>query len=164
MLAGTCAKFGHASCMRVPSMNMDAQRFWNDVRCRWTPRNDAELRDAAHQVLRHLRHRLAPGEAQRLFSALPSEVARLASEPGSSNAGQQGMHEDELDIPAFYERVARDGGVPRATAMQATEAVFLALARHLPNEERDRVHRSLPRHLRHLWLVAEAPGTPSPPG
>ena len=145
-------------------MNSDTQRFWNDVRCRWTPRNDAELRDAAHQVLIHLRRRLAPGEAQRLFSALPSEVAGLAREPGPSNAEQQRPHaEGELDIPAFYERVAQDSGVPRATAMQATEAVFLALARHLPNEDRDRVHRSLPRHLQHLWLVAETPPGTSPP-
>jgi uncharacterized protein (DUF2267 family) len=136
-------------------MQDELREFWDEIRARWTPGDEDELRRVTRRVLLHLRRRLPHAEGTQLFAQLPDEVARLSHEPEHHAAEVRPQHARErVDAPEFDELVALDAGVPVEAAARAVEAVFAALKHYLPPDEAANVREMLPRTLKQRWLFA----------
>ncbi len=106
---------------------------------------------ATAAVLRALRDRLTPDEADQVLAQLPLELKEVwaAGEPADRKPLK-------LDREQFYERVRAEAklGAPR-DARWMTLAVFGALKEHLSPGEAEDVFAQLPKDLKELWAEAQ---------
>ena len=109
-----------------------------------------EARQVTGAVLRALRDRLTPEEAEQASAQLPTELKVLWHAGPEPPRRPVRMHRRE-----FYERVKADGGLASLRqAEQATEAVFAALKEQISDGECDDILAQLPRDLKQVWLHA----------
>ena len=110
----------------------------------------AKARQVTGVVLRALRDRLTPAEAEQAAAQLPVELKALWH--GSPPAPPRPMKMHRHD---FYERVKREAGLPSMRKAElATNAVFAALKDQISEGECDDIHAQLPRDLKHVWVHA----------
>jgi uncharacterized protein (DUF2267 family) len=109
-----------------------------------------ESRQATAAVLRALRDRLTPEEADQAVAQLPRELKGLWSS-GPPPARQP----VKLRRREFLERVRLDGGLRSLTqAEMVTDAVFAGLKEQLSPGEADDIVAQLPGDLKTLWVRA----------
>jgi uncharacterized protein (DUF2267 family) len=114
-----------------------------------------ESREAAKRitsaVLRALRDRLTPEEADQAAAQLPRELQEIWAEGERSDRRPVKMDREE-----FYARVMREAGLPsRARAQWATLGVFAALKEQLSPGEAQDVLAQLPKDLKEVWTEAQ---------
>jgi uncharacterized protein (DUF2267 family) len=109
-----------------------------------------EARTATAAVLRALRDRLTPREAEQAAAQLPQELKELWRAGSPMTWPPIKMHWRE-----FLERVKTEGGLADLrTAELVTEAVFAALKEQLSDGESDDILAQLPRDLKRVWVHA----------
>jgi uncharacterized protein (DUF2267 family) len=109
-----------------------------------------ESRQATAAVLRALRDRLTPEEADQAVAQLPQELKDLWTGGASSARRPTKVRRKE-----FLERVRRDGGLKSiGQAEIVTDAVFAGLKEQLSAGEADDIIAQLPRDLKALWVRA----------
>jgi uncharacterized protein (DUF2267 family) len=109
-----------------------------------------DSRDATAAVLRALRDRLTPEEAEHAAAQLPRELKRLWAGGPPALRRPVKLHRRE-----FLERVRVDAGLKSLTqAEMVTDAVFAALKEQLSPGEADDVLAQLPRDLKRQWVRA----------
>lgn len=114
-----------------------------------------ESRQAAKRitaaVLRALRDRLTPEEADQAAAQLPRELQEIWTEGETSDRRPL-----KMDREAFYERVMREAGLPsRVRAQWATLGVFAALKEQLSPGEAEDVLAQLPKDIKQVWADAQ---------
>jgi uncharacterized protein (DUF2267 family) len=110
----------------------------------------AEARHATAAVLRALRDRLTPREAEQAAAQLPLELKALWRGGALPGGPRIKMHRQE-----FLDRVKTEGGLPDLrTAERVTDAVFAALKEQLSEGESDDIMAQLPRDLKGVWAHA----------
>lgn len=131
----------------------DAREFWSSLEHRLPPEDRGREREIAREVLTLLRRRLRPEEAQHVTSGMPDELKSLWATHGIGVAEEHTAREiEELDHNAFVGRVRDAAAMPdMARAAHATEAVFGALRRVIPDAECDHIEHQLPAGLKALW-------------
>lgn len=103
-------------------------------------------------VLRALRDRLTPEEADQAAAQLPSELQELWAE------GERPERRPiKMDREEFYARVMREAGLlSRARAHWAILGVFAALKEQISPGEAEDVFAQLPKDLKEVWAEAQA--------
>jgi uncharacterized protein (DUF2267 family) len=131
---------------------MTTQLFYRRVLESLGDQGDHELtRRATAAVLRALRDRLTPGEADQVMAQLPREIKEIWQDGDTPDRRPLKMHRDE-----FYERVRRETGVAsRRDARWLTLAVFRALQQQLSPGEAADVLAQLPTDLKETWAEAQ---------
>jgi uncharacterized protein (DUF2267 family) len=109
-----------------------------------------EARQVTGVVLRALRDRLTPEEAEQASAQLPTEIKALW------HAGPEAPHRPvRMHCRDFYERVKAEGGLASLRQAElATEAVFAALKEQISDGECDDILAQLPRDLKQVWVHA----------
>ena len=107
-----------------------------------------EGRRATSAVLHALRDRLTADEGRQAVAQLPRELKSLWA-PTLAPARPVKMH-----TPAFYERVATEGGMSLREARAATTVVFSALKEQLSGGEAGDIRSQLPKDLKAVWEAA----------
>lgn len=110
-------------------------------------------RTAASAVLRTLAQRLTPGQAKRLYDALPPDIQQLFPR-GLVPPGHLIVRFDDAE---YLDVLARELAVSPAHAELIADSVFRAVREVLPSEVIDNVAAQLPRDLSDLWLGTRAP-------
>lgn len=129
---------------------MDPQTFYAMVRERLGQCDREEAKRGAAAVLRALRDRLTPDEADQVAAQLPGPLKAVWSEGVPAERTPL-----KMDREQFYERVRRD--VDLLTAQEAqwlTLAVFAALKGSLSPGEVEDVMAQLPKDLKEIWVEA----------
>jgi uncharacterized protein (DUF2267 family) len=109
-----------------------------------------EARHVTAVVLRALRDRLTPEEAEQASAQLPAELKQLWHGDAGTMRPPVKMHRQE-----FYERVRAEAGLPSVrTAALATDAVFAALKDQISDGECGDILAQLPRDLKQVWMHA----------
>jgi uncharacterized protein (DUF2267 family) len=109
-----------------------------------------EARAATAAVLRALRDRLTPREAEQAAAQLPTELKALWWSESGTRWPPMKMHRE-----AFLERVRTDAGLrDLRTAALVVDAVFAALKDQLSEGEGDDILAQLPRDLKRMWVHA----------
>ena len=109
-----------------------------------------DSRQATAAVLRALRDRLTPEEADQAAAQLPAELKRLWASGRPSFSRPIKMHRRE-----FLERVRVDAGLKSLSqAEMVTDAVFAALKEQLSAGEASDIVAQLPRDLKSQWARA----------
>jgi uncharacterized protein (DUF2267 family) len=109
-----------------------------------------ESRRATAAVLRALRDRLTPDEADHAVAQLPRELKGLWA--GGLPAAHQPV---KLRRREFLDRVGVDAGLKSLNqAEMVTDAVFAGLKEQLSPGEADDIVAQLPRDLKTLWARA----------
>jgi uncharacterized protein (DUF2267 family) len=110
----------------------------------------AEARQVTGVVLRALRDRLMPEEAEQASAQLPTELKALW------RAGPEAPHRPlRMHRRDFYERVKTEAGLASVrTAERATDAVFAALKEQISGGECDDILAQLPKDLKQVWVHA----------
>ena len=131
---------------------MTTQLFYRRVMESLGDRGDHELtRRATAAVLRALRDRLTPEEADQVMAQLPREIKEIWRDGDTPGRRPLKMHRDE-----FYERVRRETGVASGRdARWLTLAVFRALQEQLSPGEAGDVLAQLPADLKETWAEAQ---------
>ena len=104
---------------------------------------------ATAAVFGALRDRLTVTEAAQVCAQLPRALKQVWQVGEYAERQPRRIHREE-----FYQRVARDGKLPRREARCATIAVLSALRAQLSPGESDDVQAQLPRDLKELWTEA----------
>jgi uncharacterized protein (DUF2267 family) len=109
-----------------------------------------DSRQATAAVLRALRDRLTPEEAEQAAAQLPQELKRLWA------TGQRPLRRPvKLRRRDFLERVRVDAGLQSLSqAEMVTDAVFAALKEQLSSGEASDIVAQLPRDLKSQWVRA----------
>jgi uncharacterized protein (DUF2267 family) len=109
-----------------------------------------DSRQATAAVLRALRDRLTPEEADQAVAQLPQELKRLWASGHPALLRPVKMHRRE-----FLERVRIDAGLKSmGQAELVTDAVFAGLKEQLSPGEADDIRAQLPRDLKGQWARA----------
>jgi uncharacterized protein (DUF2267 family) len=109
-----------------------------------------DARQAAAAVLRALRDRLTPEEADQAAAQLPQELKRLWASGSRPFQQPLKMHRRE-----FLERVRLDAGLKSLSQAElVTGAVFAGLKEQLSPGEADDIVAQLPRGLKGEWTRA----------
>lgn len=129
---------------------MSTQAFYRRVRERTGQLGWEDTREATAVVLRALRDRLTPEEAEQAAAQLPGPL-RAAWEAGET-ADRRPIR---MDREEFYERVMTEAGlVSTREAEWLTLAVFAALKEQLSPGEAEDILAQLPRDLKEVWIEA----------
>ncbi|HEX6209968.1 MAG TPA: DUF2267 domain-containing protein [Methylomirabilota bacterium] len=109
-----------------------------------------DSRQATAAVLRALRDRLTPREAEQAAAQLPRELKRLWA------GGHPALHQPvKLHRRQFLERVRLDAGLRSLSqAEMVTDAVFAGLKEQLSEGEARDIVAQLPRDLKAQWVRA----------
>jgi uncharacterized protein (DUF2267 family) len=109
-----------------------------------------DSRQATAAVLRALRDRLTPEEAEQAAAQLPQELKRLWASGRPPLRQPVKMHRRQ-----FLERVRVDAGLKSLSqAEMATDAVFAGLKEQLSAGEADDIAAQLPADLKTQWRRA----------
>lgn len=109
-----------------------------------------DSRQATAAVLRALRDRLTPQEAEQAAAQLPRELQRLWAGGSSPLRRPVKLHRRQ-----FLERVRVDAGLKSlGQAEMVTDAVFAGLKEQLSPGETDDIVAQLPRDLKSQWARA----------
>ena len=129
---------------------MDPHTFYGMVRDRLGQCGREEAKRGAAAVLRALRDRLMPEEADQVVAQLPTPLKAAWSE------GERPERVPlKMDREQFYERVRGDLGLLTAQEAQwLTLAVFAALKASLSPGEAEDVMAQLPEDLKEVWVEA----------
>jgi uncharacterized protein (DUF2267 family) len=92
-------------------------------------------------VMETLAERIAGGEVDDLFAALPPELAPPL-ERGKAHTGGKAQR---MSLDEFVEKVAEREGVTREQALEHAQAVFAGLREVLPERELSDLLDELPR-------------------
>jgi uncharacterized protein (DUF2267 family) len=129
---------------------MKAQTMYSRVGIEADLDSVAEARQVTGAVLRALRDRLTPEEAEQASAQLPTELKELWHGGTEPPRRPVRMHRRE-----FYERVKTEAGLPSLRKAElATEAVFAALKDQISGGECDDILAQLPRDLKDVWVHA----------
>jgi len=110
----------------------------------------AKARQATAAVLRALRDRLTPEEAEHASAQLPTELKALWH--GGPEPPRRPLRMHRRD---FYDRVKTEAGLPSLRKAElATDAVFAALKEQISDGECDDILAQLPKDLKHVWVHA----------
>jgi uncharacterized protein (DUF2267 family) len=110
----------------------------------------ADARRVTGAVLRALRDRLTPEEAEQASAQLPTELKALWHGGPPPPLRPVRMHR-----PEFYTRVMTEGGLASMRKAElATDAVFAALKDQISPGECDDILAQLPRDLKQVWVHA----------
>jgi uncharacterized protein (DUF2267 family) len=102
-------------------------------------------------VLRALRDRLTPEEADQAAAQLPRELQEIWAEGERSDRSPI-----KMDREQFYARVMRDAGLESGKrAHWATLGVFAALKEQISPGEAEDVFAQLPKDLKEVWAEAQ---------
>jgi uncharacterized protein (DUF2267 family) len=129
---------------------MDPHTFYGTVRERLGRCDREEAKRGAAAVLRALRDRLTPDEADQVAAQLPAPLRAVWAE--GEPAGRTVLR---MDREQFYERVRGEVGLLTAREAQwLTLAVFAALKGSLSPGEAEDVMAQLPKDLKEVWVEA----------
>jgi uncharacterized protein (DUF2267 family) len=129
---------------------MTTLSFYRKVIDETGQKNREAAKRGAAAVLRALRDRLTPEEADQAAAQLPRELRAIWEEGDTPDRAPVKMHRKE-----FYERVRRDAGLESAReARFLTLAVFAALKEQLSPGEGEDIRSQLPRDLKDVWEEA----------
>jgi uncharacterized protein (DUF2267 family) len=103
----------------------------------------AEAERAIRAVFEALAERLSRSEAVLLAEALPPRLAEPL---------RHGVFDREFDLEDLYQRVARNEGVKRNSAVEHTQTVCQAVADAIPGDVLRRLQQLLPEPLAALFL------------
>jgi len=109
-----------------------------------------DSREATAAVLRALRDRLTPEEADHAAAQLPQELKRLWA------SGRPPLHQPlKMHRRVFLERVRVDAGLKSLSQAElVTDAVFAGLKEQLSPGEAGDIVAQLPRDLKGQWARA----------
>jgi len=131
---------------------MTTQAFYRIVMDTSAERDREIVKRATAAVLRALRDRLTPAEADQVAAQLPLELKNLWEEAPAGVARPVKMHRQQ-----FYERVTEEAGLPSTREGRwMTLAVFAALKEQLSPGEAEDVLAQLPKDLKEVWAEAQA--------
>jgi uncharacterized protein (DUF2267 family) len=129
---------------------MKARQLYSRVSIEADIESLEDSRQATAAVLRALRDRLTPREAEQAAAQLPGELKRLWA------GGHPPLHQPvKLHRRQFLERVRVDAGLKSlGQAQMVTDAVFAGLKEQLSPGEADDIVAQLPRDLKTQWVRA----------
>lgn len=131
---------------------MSTARFYRTVMTTSGEESRETAKRITGAVLRALRDRLTPEEADQAAAQLPAELKEIWAEGERSERSPIKMDREE-----FYARVMRDADLPsRARAHWATLGVFAALKEQISPGEAGDVFAQLPKDLKEVWAEAQA--------
>jgi uncharacterized protein (DUF2267 family) len=129
---------------------MDAQAFYRTVREKIGRLEREEAKRGTAAVLRALRDRLTPEEADQVVAQLPGPLKAVWEAGDRPDRRPLKMRRD-----AFYSRVRLEAGLVSAREAQwLTLAVFGALKEQLSAGEAEDVLSQLPKDLKEVWVEA----------
>lgn len=129
---------------------MDAQAFYRTVREKIGRLEREEAKRGTAAVLRALRDRLTPEEADQVVAQLPGPLKTVWEAGDRPDRRPLKMRRD-----AFYSRVRLEAGLASAREAQwLTLAVFGALKEQLSAGEAEDVLSQLPKDLKEVWVEA----------
>jgi uncharacterized protein (DUF2267 family) len=110
----------------------------------------AEARQVTGVVLRALRDRLSPEEAEQASAQLPTELKELWHAGPEPPRRPVRMHRRD-----FYDRVKAEAGLANVRKAElATDAVFAALKEQISDGECDDILAQLPKDMKRVWVHA----------
>ena len=129
---------------------MDTQAFYRMVQEQVSGLEMEDAKRATAVVLRVLRDRLTPNEAEQVAAQLPGPLKEVWAAGDQLDRQPLKMRRDE-----FVQRVKHEIGLQSGdSARRLTEAVFTVLKAQLSPGEADDVLAQLPRGLKELWTAA----------
>lgn len=129
---------------------MSTLTFYRKVIDETGQRDREAVKRGTAAVLRALRDRLTPDEAEQAAAQLPRELKAAWAAGETLDRKPVRMRRAQ-----FYERVRRDAGLKSVReARFLTIAVFAALKEHLSPGEAEDVQAQLPRDLKEVWEEA----------
>ncbi len=129
---------------------MKARQLYSRVSIEADIESLEDSRRATAAVLRALRDRLTPQEAEHAAAQLPRELQRLWGGGSSPLRRPVKLHRRQ-----FLERVRVDAGLKSlGQAEMVTDAVFAGLKEHLSPGEAGDIVAQLPRDLKSQWARA----------
>lgn len=138
---------GGSARRAVGEERMTTLRFYRRVTEETGQTSREAVKRGTAAVLRTLRDRLTPVEADQAAAQLPRQLKEIWMEGEASDRKPVKMHRKE-----FYERVRREAGLKNIRESRfLTIGVFAALKAQLSPGEADDILAQLPRDLKEVW-------------